>query len=48
MIVTGVMSLPPNMLLVETLPTKLLSSPHLALMAEFSFEPECLSSNWCQ
>ena len=47
LVLTGVMTLPARDLVEETLPTKLLSSPHVAIMSEFSFEPLCLSSDWC-
>ncbi len=47
LVLTGLMSLPPRDLIKDTLPTLLLSSPHVPVMAEFGFEPACLSSDWC-
>jgi hypothetical protein len=47
LVLSGLMSLPPRSHIADLLPTKELSSTHVAIMAEFRFEPACLTSDWC-
>jgi hypothetical protein len=47
LVLTGLASLPRQELVKDSLPTMLLSSPHVAILAEFAFEPACLTSDWC-
>jgi hypothetical protein len=43
---SGLMSLPSRSHVESHLPTMELSSDHVAIMAEFRFEPSCLATDW--